>query len=147
MSKDVIVKEASVDEAVKVNSTIIEFAEPYDRDYMESRYAGKEKLIIVSYIDNEPTGYIIGYDAFDDGSFYCWMAGVNPKYRKMGSLKALMDYEEKWAKDRGYNKIKIKTWNNKRAMISYLVKYGFNFTEVVEYPNIGENRLLLEKEI
>jgi GNAT superfamily N-acetyltransferase len=104
-------------------------------------------LIIVAYVDDQPAGYTVGYDKFEDGSFYCWMAGVNPKFRKLGLLKSLMDYEDKWAKEKGYNKIKIKTRNNRREMLSYLVKYGFFFTEVIQQHNIDDNRILLEKEL
>ena len=147
MSKNITFKEVPIEEAVKVNATIVEFDAPYQKDYFEDRYKGKDKLIIVAYVDDLPAGYIVGYDKFGDRSFYCWMAGVNPKFRKLGLLKAMMDYEDKWAKEKGYNKIKIKTRNNRREMLAYLVKYGFSFTEVVQHPNIDDNRILLEKEL
>ncbi|MBP6256403.1 hypothetical protein KA405_01440 [Patescibacteria group bacterium] len=51
------------------------------------------------------------------------MAGVCPAWRGKGVLKTLMFYQDKRAKEKGYSKIKIKTRNNKRAMLSYLVKY------------------------
>ncbi len=147
MSKNITIKEVPIEEAVKVNATIVEFDAPYQKDYFEDRYKDKDKLIIVAYVDNLPAGYIVGYDKFGDGSFYCWMAGVNPKFRKLGLLKAMMDYEDKWAKEKGYNKIRIKTRNNRREMLAYLVKYAFFFTEVVKHPNIEDNRILLEKEL
>lgn len=147
MNPNITIKETPIEEAVKVNDTIVEFAEKYDKQYFESTYSNKEKLIILAYVDENPAGYIVSYDKFEDGSLYCWMVGVNPKFRKMGILKSLMNYQDKWAKDKGYNKIKIKTWNKRRAMLTYLVKYGFFFTEVVPHPNIEENRILLEKRI
>lgn len=58
-----------------------------------------------------------------------------------------MTYEYKWAKEKHYDKIKIKTRNNRREMLGYLVKYGFFFTEVVQHPNIDDNRILLEKKL
>lgn len=147
MSKKITVKQVVIEEAVKVSATITEFDAPFTKDYFEERYKGKEKLIIVAYVNDTPAGYIVGYDKFGDGSFYCWMAGVNPKYRKLGLLKEMMKYEDAWAKKRGYKKIKIKTRNNRREMLAYLVKYGFFFTEVVSYPNIEDNRILLEKKL
>ncbi len=147
MSTRITIKEVSIEEAVKVNATIVEFGDPYQKEYFEDRYKDKEKLIIVAYVNGQPAGYLVGYDRLEDGSFYCWMAGVNPSFRKMGVLKALMDYEDKWAKEKGYNKIKIKTRNNRREMLAYLVKYGFFFTEVVQQPNLADNRVLLEKEL
>lgn len=147
MVEEIIIKEAPIEEAVAVNATITEFDAPYQKDYFEKRYKDKNKLIIVAYVNNQRAGYIVGYDKFGDGSFYCWMAGVDSRFRKRGVLKALMGYEDKWAKGKGYNKIKIKTRNNRREMLSYLVKYGFYLTEVVKYPNIEDNRILFEKEL
>ncbi len=147
MTDKIIIKEVPIEEVLKVNATIVEFDAPCQKKYFEKRYKDKEKIIIVAYINNQPAGYIVGYDEFEDGSFYCWMTGVNPNFRKKGVLKALMDYEDKWAKEKGYNKIKIKTRNNLREMLSYLLKYGFFFTKVVQYPNINDNRIFLEKEL
>ncbi len=147
MQNQVVVREVPIEEAVRVSSTIVEFDEVYQRDYFESRYKDKQKLIIVAYVDDQPAGYIVGYDEYHDGSFYCWMAGVDPKFRKRGVLKALMDYEDNWARKNGYNKIRIKTRNNRREMLSYLVRYGFSFIEVEPYPNIADNRIHLVKNL
>lgn len=147
MTPEIIIKEVPIEEAVKVNAAIIEFDEPYQKDYFEERYQNKDKLILVAYVDDLPAGYLVGYDKYGDGSFYCWMAGVNPLFRRRGVLKALMDYEDNWAKERGYKKIKIKTRNNRREMLAYLVKHGFFFIEVVQHPKREENRILLEKDL
>lgn len=147
MSDEIIIKEVPIDEVVKVSATIVEFDEPYSKNYFEERYGSKDKLIIVAYLDNQPVGYIVGYDKLNEGSFYCWMAGVNPDFRKRGILKDLMDYQEQWAKNKGYKKIKIKTRNNCRGMLSYLVRYGFYIIEVVQYSNTKDNRILFEKNI
>lgn len=147
MGKDIVIKEDSIDVAVKVNATIVEFDEPYSKEYFEERYKGKEKLILVAYIDNQSVGYMVSYDRNDDGSFYCWMAGVDPNFRRLGILKKLMEYLNDWAKNKGYKKITIKTRNNRREMLSFLVKAGFNFTEVQSQPSIDDNRILLERMI
>lgn len=143
----IIIKEVPIDEAVRVSATIIEFDEVYNREYFESRYKNGKKLIIVAYIDNQPAGYIVGYDKYQDGSFYCWMAGVNPNFRKRGVLKALMDYEDNWARTNGYSKLRIKTRNNRREMLSYLVRYGFLFLEIEKQSDISDNRIHLIKDL
>ena len=79
---------------------------------------------------------------------YCWMVAVDAKYRGKGILKSMMDYLQKWAKRKGYTKIKIKTRNKRREMLSYLVKYGFDFTGVVlNGSDIKDSRILAEKPI
>lgn len=146
MAEEVEIKETSIDEVVEVNKTIVEF-DPHSRRYFEDRYRGKVTLITVAYVDGQPAGYLVGYDRFDDGSFYCWMVGVNPVFRKRGVLKALMNYQETWVRKRGYTKIRIKTRNSLREMLAYLVKYGFYLVEVIQYPSIEDNRILLEKNV
>lgn len=145
MEKNIKIKEDSIEVAVKVSAAITEFDKPYDKAYFENRYIDKANLILVSYVDNQPAGYMVSYDRNNDGSFYCWMAGVDPLFRRLGLLNQMMQYLYDWAKSHGYKKITIKTRNNRREMLAYLVKSGFNFTEVQPQPSIDDNRILLEK--
>lgn len=147
-NNDIIVKEVSIEEAVKVNRNVIEFdGKDTTKEDFEKRYVGKDNLIIVAYYKNIPIGYIIGYDRDNDGSFYCWMAGVDNNYRRLGALTTLMNYQMNWAKKKGYNKLKIRTRNNRREMLSFLVKNGFNFVSVEQRDNITENRINLEHDL
>lgn len=147
-NNDIIVKEVSIEEAVKVNRNVIEFdGKDTTKEDFEKRYVGKDNLIIVAYYKNIPIGYIIGYDRDNDGSFYCWMAGVDNNYRRLGALTALMNYQMNWAKNKGYTKLKIRTRNNRREMLGFLVKNGFNFVSVEQRDNITENRINLEHDL
>ena len=148
MKNNIIVKEVSIEEAVKVNRNVIEFdGKDTTKEDFEKRYVGKDNLIIVAYYKNIPIGYIIGYDRDNDGSFYCWMAGVDNNYRRLGALTSLMNYQMDWAKKKGYNKLKIRTRNNRREMLSFLVKNGFNFVSVENKEDITENRINLEHDL
>ncbi len=133
-------------EASEVNRHVKEFGD-YDLEReFEKKAKGKHRLVIVAYYDGEPAGYIVGYDQFGD-RFYCWMTGVDPKFRKKGILKAMMDYQEKWVKKKGYNKIRIKTRNNRREMLSFLVKYGFDIIDMETRDNVKDNRIIFQKVI
>ena len=148
MKNNIVVKEVPIDEAVKVNRNVIEFdGKDTKAEDFERRYQDKDKLIIVAYYENVPIGYIIGYDRDNDGSFYCWMAGVDNNYRRLGALTSLMNYQMNWAKKKGYNKLKIRTRNNRREMLSFLVKNGFNFVSVENKEDITENRINLEHDL
>lgn len=148
MKNNIVVREVPIDEAVKVNRNVIEFdGKDTKAEDFEKRYQDKDKLIIVAYYENIPIGYIIGYDRDNDGSFYCWMAGVDNNYRRLGALTSLMNYQMDWAKKKGYNKLKIRTRNNRREMLSFLVKNGFNFVSVEEREDITENRINLEHDL
>ncbi len=141
------IKEVDINEAIEVHKSVLEFNETEPNpECFENRYKNKDKLIIVAYYNNIPIGYVIGYDKYEDEeSFYCWMAGVNNNYRRLGALKALMNYQIKWARDKGYKKLKIKTRNNRREMLSFLVKADFYFTSVEPKERIQDYRINLEK--
>ncbi len=47
------------------------------------------------------------------------MAGVDYKYRRKGALTKLMQYQIDWAKRQGYSKLKDKTRNARREMLSF----------------------------
>lgn len=143
----IIVKEGDIETVVQISAKIIEFDRPYDSWYFAERIAGKESCILVAYSDNVPAGFIVAYDKDDDSSFYCWMAGVDPQFRRMGVLSALMRYLNSWAKKRQYTKIRIKTRNNRREMLAHLVKEGYYCIEVETYPQPSDNRILFEREV
>jgi len=54
MSKNITIEEVPIEEAIKINATIVEFDTPYQKNYFEDRYKGKDKLIIVAYVDDQP---------------------------------------------------------------------------------------------
>ena len=144
----ITVSETVIEEAVKVNSTITEFDEnSFDKNYFEQRYADKKHLILVAYIEDNPVGYAVSYDRDSDKSFYCWMAGVNPEHRRKGVLTKIMQHLESWCRENNYNKLRIKTRNNRREMLSYLVSNGFFLTKVIPKENISETRICLEKQL
>lgn len=147
MQSNIVIREASLEEVVLVNATITEFGGPYEKFYFESRLKGKPHLALGAYIEGKAVGYMVAYDRDNDGSFYCWMAGVSPEHRRKGIIGQLMASLEKWTAENGYKWVTIKTWNSRREMLAFLVKSGFNFTGVEERPATKDNRVLLEKRI
>lgn len=146
MSDSIVARPSNLLTAMGVHTLIPEFTDKsYTLEYFASRIRGKRHLILVAYHDEEEAGYLVAYDRFNDGSFYCWMVGVTPDFREKGILKALMDYLFEWAKEKGYQKIKIKTRNHRREMLAYLVKYGFYVIEVESRLQVEENQILFEK--
>lgn len=147
MSVDI--KEVSLDDIMVVHEAIPEFNVhfPYTIETFRERTAGKKMLRIIGYVGGKAAGYIVGYEKENDGSFYCWMAGVHPAHRRNGVLTALMEYQREWAKKNGYKVLKIKTRNNRREMLGFLVKQGFHFTDMEKYAKKEDHRILLEKEL
>lgn len=144
----IIIQESSIENAIIVHASIPEFDKTAaDAEYFKERYRNKKHVIHIAYIEDKPIGYMISYDQFEDDSIYCWMAGVNPSFRERGVLKKLMLTLEEWCKKNNIHTLHIKTSNKRRAMLTYLVKNGFNITEIITYPKIINYGMLLQKEI
>jgi len=147
---DITIKESTLDEAIRINKQIPELEEPhFTKAYCEQKCGSKEKLVLIAYLNKEPAGYLIGFDHHEDGSFYCWMVGVLLKFRRKGVLTSLMQYQDKWAKKKGYTGIRLKTRNKRREMLAYLVKYGFSFARVIKkgHETPEEYRICMEKKL
>jgi len=151
---NVVVKEIACENisfVIAINDNIPEFegelGEKYSAEYFLDRISGKASVILIGSIGFVDAGYIVAYDKYSDGSIYCWMAGVDIKFRRRSVLKNMMNYLFTWAEANGYSKVTIKTRNNRREMLRFLVKYGFNICGFKAKEDILENRILLEMSI
>lgn len=143
------IREVTLEEAYQVHEQVPEFQVhfPYSLETFLERTKEKETLPLVAMIEDVPVGYVVGYDRDGDGSFYCWMAGVDPDYRQRGALQSLMAYLEQWSKVHAYRTLKIKTRNNRREMLSFLMKNGYLITGVEAHDDVLQNRILLQKDL
>jgi predicted GNAT superfamily acetyltransferase len=131
---------------VYVSQLIPEFKHPYDVLEYQKRFENVNHLILISKYNNELTGFKVGYE-LSNTSFYSWMGGVVPKFRKMGIAGKLALVQQKWAKENNYKEISLKTRNARKEMLLLSIKDGFQIKEVQQKENIEENRIVLKKKI
>ena len=144
---NVTIKQGSIEEVVNLSMQIPEFNEPHQHDEYEKRLRGIPHLIAIAYVENNPAGFKVGYQREDDGSFYSWMGGILPGFRRQGIAQMLADYQEDWARKQGYSKVKMKTRNRLKPMLYFALGNGFNITKVDSAETIEENRIHLEKQL
>jgi ribosomal protein S18 acetylase RimI-like enzyme len=141
------IKPITIEMAVIISRMIPEFANPHPGEEYERRLRGKSSLILAAYIQDKPAGFKVGYDKFGDGSFYSWMGGVVPEFRRHHVAKALAEEQEKWAFERGFTSIVFKTRNRHKAMLSFAIGNGFSIIEVEPRESLDEYRIILKKEL
>ncbi|MBU2213529.1 GNAT family N-acetyltransferase [Patescibacteria group bacterium] len=146
---EVTIKFVPISEVLAVIDLVPEFDESKHQREQEyqKRIANKDPLIVVVFIDKKPAGFLIAYDKYSDGSYYCWRTGVIPEFRRKGVFSALMSEFTKVAKEKGYSTMKIITRNNRREMLTYLVKEGWCFIEMIPKETVEDSRMLLMKKI
>ena len=144
---NVSIRPGSIEEVVDISMQIPEFHDPHQRLEYKKRIEDTPHLIAVAYAENKPVGFKVGYEREQDGSFYSWMGGILPGFRRQGIARQLADYQESWAQKKGYTIIKMKTRNRLKSMLYFALGNGFNITKVEEAESVDENRIHLEKRI
>lgn len=124
---------------------IPEFQEQVEAEEFSKRLNQKKNLILIAFYRNRPVGFKLGYDRYQDGSFYSWLGGVIPEFRRQGIAGLLARNQEKWAVAEGFRSIRIKTRNKFKGMLIFLLKTGFQITSLVPSEDISESRIELEK--
>jgi len=141
----IIIKERKLNDAISVSKQIPEFENLYPKSEYKKRLVGVPHLILTAYTDDIPIGFKIGYKRNNESSFYSWMGGVLPEYRRLGVAKILADHQESWAKNKGYKTIRLKTRSKHKSMLSFSLKRGFTITARIPKEPSEESRIVLEK--
>ena len=145
---NVTIRYGTVAECVGISRQIPEFSDGiYEEKVYEIRLFNTKSLILVALAGDAPVGFKVGYKRDNDGSFYSWMGGVLPDYRKLHIAQQLADAQETWAKQEGFNAIVLKTRNCFKGMLLFALKNGFCIEEVEQKEVIEDNRIILRKKL
>lgn len=147
-SANVIIREGTIAECLEISKNIPEFSNNiYEEIAYQQRLFNKQYLILVAVKHQEIVGFKIGYDRFQDGSFYSWLGGVLPAYRKDGIATKLAMEQESWAVRMDFQSIVLKTRNRFRNMLIFALKNDFLIENIEIKENIEENRIILRKNL
>ena len=128
-----------------VSSKIPEFDDPYKISEYSKRLNRTHHLILTAYHDHNPIAFKIGYQRHFDRSFYSWMGGVLPNYRRKGIANSLADHQETWAKKNGYNLIRMQTREKHKPMLALAINRGFQITNRIEKTSSSNSRIWMNK--
>jgi len=77
----------------------------------------QQGLLLVAYDKQVPIGFKLGYVIPDQQSFFSWLGGIHPHYRRHGIGQSLLDQQEAHARMLGMKKIYFTTFDRFPAMI------------------------------
>lgn len=137
------IRSASLSEIMQAHALIPEFTEGGNVDFAE-RLAGKTAFLALALDGEDVAGYAVCYMK-DNATAYIWMVGTMPEYRRKGAYQHLFDSITVWAREQGATKLELKTRNNKRGMLAWLVKNDFLFIGIETQDDPRENRIVTER--
>lgn len=143
---NVIIREGTIAECIEISEKIPEFSSGnYDEAAYLQRLSNTQYLILVAEKDQQVIGFKVGYDRYQDGSFYSWLGGVLPENRKDSIATQLANEQEKWVSEHGFSSITLKTRNRFRAMLIFALKNGFLIENIEIKETVENNRIILRK--
>lgn len=114
--------------------------------FFMDRLITKEQICsLIAFQNNKPVGFKIGY-RYNETTFYSWVGGVLPEFRRKGIAKKLAQKQELWAKENHFKKLRTKSMNRFKPMMILNLKNGFNIISV--YTNdSNQTKVVFEKEL
>ncbi|XAW89484.1 GNAT family N-acetyltransferase [Vibrio sp. CDRSL-10 TSBA] len=134
----------TLQEAEKVAAQIGEFSRSENRASMALRLAGKRHLILVAEDDQQLLGFKIGYQV-DSTTFYSWFGGVTAAARNHGVAQQLLEAQERWVTEQGYQALTVKSRNQFPGMLRLLLRNGYLIENFEKVDPLIESRLYLIK--
>ncbi|MCM3090856.1 MULTISPECIES: GNAT family N-acetyltransferase [unclassified Cytobacillus] len=117
-----------------------------DSEGLAVKMKTKPDLLVLTAMDGEKViGYKMGYRLNED-TFYSWLGGVDPQYRRNGIASKLMEKQHEHLKEMGYKMVRTKTMNKWREMLILNIKHGFDVIETYT-DEIGIHKIVLEKRL
>ncbi|NVJ84727.1 MAG: GNAT family N-acetyltransferase [Algoriphagus sp.] len=141
------IREASLEELYRVHQEIPEFPGKASLDFYRNRLKHRLFLALLAETEGELIGFKVGYQSDIPDTFYSWMGGVKPEFRKLGIANALAEYQENWAKEKGFRSIYFKTRNRFPAMIAFELNRGFKIMEVIPKGGVEDYRIVMLKQL
>ncbi len=120
--------------------------EDHKPDFFKQRIKEKEDvLILLVYDAKKLIGFKVGY-RYNNTTFYSWVGGVLPTYRKNGIAQKLIHLQHQWATEHQYQKIRTKSMNRFKPMLILNLKNGFDIVQV--YTNDSQQtKIIFEKKL
>jgi GNAT superfamily N-acetyltransferase len=115
-----------------------------ERAFFERRLQGRlNPLILLAQVDGRPVGFAIGYEN-KPRTFYCWLIGVLPDFRRAGIASQLMEAMAAWAREHEYHVIRFECFNSQRPMLHVAISQDYDIVGLRFDSDSGQNLIILE---
>lgn len=128
-------------ELTKFYSSLFEDA---DLKFFKQRVLEHPQLCtVLAYQNDNLIGFKIGYP-YSENTFYSWIGGIIPQFRKKGIATQLAKLQEDYVRSKGFTKLRTKSMNQYKPMMVLNLKNDFDITKI--YTNSkGQTKIVFEK--
>ena len=123
------------------------FAPPRDAEHFERRFKGRHNVaVMIASLDERPVGFLIGFE-LSPTTYFIWMCGVLPDFRRAGIATQLVAGQEAWARDQHYGTLRFECNNQHRPMLHVAIQEGYDLVGMRWDTESAANVAIFEKSI
>jgi GNAT superfamily N-acetyltransferase len=123
------------------------FRPPRTVEAFRRRYQGRQNILqLLAKVDGKPVGFFLGFELKPD-TFFAWFYGVLPDGRRLGVGAQLMEAAHAWAKQNGYEVMRLECQNQHRPMLHLAIELGYDIVGMRWDADRGTNLIIFEKQL
>ena len=116
-----------------------------DVAYFNRRFMGRHNpLLLVASVEEKPVGFFIGFE-LKPNTYFGWLCGVLPDYRRQGIASQLLEALQAWAAAQGYEIVRFECHNQARPMLHVAIAHGYDIVGVRWDSERASNLVIFEK--
>ena len=123
------------------------FSPGQDAEFFRRRFKGRHNVsILLAQLQDRHVGFVVGFELMPT-TYFVWLCGVLPDFRRAGVAIQLMHGEQAWAKDNGYHIVRFECQNQHRPMMHTAITEGYDLIGVRWDTITGNNVVIFEKDV
>jgi len=123
------------------------FSPARDAEFFRRRFKGRHNVsILLAMIEDRHVGFVVGFELMPT-TYFVWLCGVHPEFRRAGIATQLMQGEQAWAQDNDYQIVRFECQNQHRPMMHTAITEGYDLIGIRWDTITGNNVVIFEKEV
>jgi GNAT superfamily N-acetyltransferase len=121
------------------------FRPAHDIEFFRRRFLGRyNPLVMIATLDEIPVGFFTGFE-LKPGTFFAWLYGVTPEFRRKAIASQLMAAAHDWIAQHEYSLIRFECQNQHRPMLHLAIQQGYDIVGIRWDTDRAANLIIFEK--
>ena len=116
-----------------------------DLQFFKRRLLGRHNsLLLIATMDRTAVGFATGFE-LKPSTFFSWLTGVLPDYRRLGIAKQLHEATYAWAVEHNYEYMRMECYNTHRPILHMAIEMDFNIVGFRWDADRSDNLIIFDK--
>lgn len=118
-----------------------------DESFFKRRFQGRYSVnLMVAIVEKQHSGFIVGFELMPS-TYFTWLVGVLPEFRRAGIGTQLCQAQCAWARDHQYAILRFECLNQHRPMLQLAIRENFDIIGIRWDTATGNNVVIFEKDL